>query len=94
MFRAVPKKQKKFNTNSKPLLEVTWEGILCLENTWRMNRHLKSIDVMVSWTGIKIICLVNQSTMTKIVSNLEDNRSFSMKSIEMEFHNHSGIKSF
>ena len=27
--------------------------------------------------------------MTKIVSNLEDDGSFSMKSIEMEFHGHS-----
>ena len=30
--------------------------------------------------------------MTKIVSNLEDDRSFLMKSIEMEFHGRSGIK--
>jgi len=31
--------------------------------------------------------------MTKIVSNPEDGRSFSMKSIEMEFYGHSGIRS-
>ena len=31
--------------------------------------------------------------MTKIVSNPEDDRSFLMKSIEMEFHGHSGIRS-
>ena len=31
--------------------------------------------------------------MTKIVSNLEDDRSFLMKSIEMEFHGHSEIRS-
>ena len=58
-----------------------------------MNRHAKSVDVMVSWAGIKIACLVSQSTMTKIVSNLEDDRSFLMKSIEMEFYGHSGIGS-
>jgi len=29
--------------------------------------------MMVSWAEIKIICLVSQSTMTKIVSNLENN---------------------
>ena len=58
-----------------------------------MNRHAKSVDVMVSWVGIKIACLVSQSTMTKIVSNPEDNRSFSMKSIEMEFHGRSGMGS-
>ena len=31
--------------------------------------------------------------MTKIVSNLENDRSFSMKSIEMEFHDCSEIGS-
>jgi len=31
MSRAVPKDQKKFDTNSEPLLEVIWEGIPCLE---------------------------------------------------------------
>ena len=31
--------------------------------------------------------------MTKIVSNLEDDRSFSIKFIEMEFHSHSGMGS-
>ena len=31
--------------------------------------------------------------MTKIVSNPEDNRSFSMKSIEMEFYSHSEMGS-
>ena len=49
------------------------------------------MDMMVSWAGIKIACLVSWSTMTKIVSNPEDDRSFSMKSIEMEFYGCSGI---
>ena len=49
--------------------------------------------VIVSWAGIKITCLVSQSTITKIVSNLEDDGSFLMKSIEMEFHGHSEIGS-
>ena len=40
------------------------------------------MDMIVSWAGIKIACLVSQLTMTKIVSNPEDDRSFSMKSIE------------
>ena len=31
--------------------------------------------------------------MTKIVSNLEDNGSFLIKSIEMEFYSHSGMGS-
>ena len=58
-----------------------------------MNRCAKSMDVMVPWAGIKITCLVSQLTMTKIVSNLEDDRSFSMKSIEMEFYGRSGMGS-
>ena len=45
-------------------------------------------EVIVSWAGIKIACLVSWLTMTKIVSNLEDDRSFSIKSIEMEFYSH------
>ena len=49
--------------------------------------------MMVSWAGIKIAYLVNWLTMTKIVSNPEDDGSFSMKSIEMEFHGRSGIGS-
>jgi len=32
--------------------------------------------------------------MTKIVLNLKDNESFSIKSIEIEFHNHFGIRSY
>jgi len=58
-----------------------------------MNRHAKSIDVIVSWVRIKIACLVSWLTMTKIVSNLKDNRSFLMKSIEIEFHGLLGIES-
>ena len=49
--------------------------------------------MMVSWAGIKIAYLVSWSTMTKIVSNLENDGSFLIKSIEMEFHSHSGIGS-
>ena len=58
-----------------------------------MNRHAKFMDVMMLWVEIKIVCLVSQSIMTKIVSNLEDNRSFLMKSIEMKFYGHLGIGS-
>ena len=59
-----------------------------------MNRCAKSADVMISWARIKIACLVSQLTMTKIMSNPENDRSFSMKSIEMEFHGCSGIESY
>ena len=59
-----------------------------------MNRHAKSADMIVSWVGIKIACLVSWSTMTKIVSNPEDDRSFLIKSIEMELHGHSEMGSY
>ena len=49
--------------------------------------------MMVSWVGIKIAYLVSQLTMTKIVSNLEDDGSFLIKSIEMEFYGHLEIGS-
>ena len=49
--------------------------------------------MMVSWAEIKIVCLVSQLTMTKMVSNPEDDGSFLMKSIEMEFHSYLEIKS-
>jgi len=58
-----------------------------------MNRRAKSMDVMVPWAGIKVACLVSRLTMTKIVSNLEDDGSFLMKSIEIEFHGCSGMGS-
>ena len=58
-----------------------------------MNRHAKSKDVIVSWAEIKIAYLVSWLTIIKIVSNLKDDRSFLMKSIEIEFHGHSGIGS-
>ena len=59
-----------------------------------MNRHAKSVDMIVSWVEIKIACLVSWSTMTKIVSNPEDDRSFLIKSIEMELHGHSEMGSY
>jgi len=93
MLREVPKEQKKFDINSELLSEITWEGMSCLENTWRTNRYAKSVDMMMSWAKIKIVCLVSQLTMIKIMSNPEDNGSFSMKSIEMEFHGRSEIES-
>ena len=49
--------------------------------------------MMVSWAGMNIAYLVSQLTMIKIVSNPENNRSFPMKSIEMEFYGHLEIGS-
>ena len=67
--------------------------MLYLENIWRTNRCAKSVDVIVSWAGIKIVCLVSWSTMTRIISNLENNRSFLIKSIKIEFYGHLEIES-
>ena len=33
-----------------------------------MNKHAKSVNMIVSWVGIKITYLVSRSTITKIVS--------------------------
>ena len=41
---------------------------------------------MVLCIGIKIAYLVSWLTIIKIVLNLENNRSFLMKSIEIKFH--------
>ena len=50
-------------------------------------------EVMVSCVGMKMLCFDSQSTMTRMVSKLEDGGSFSMKSMEMEFQGRSGIGS-
>ena len=58
-----------------------------------MNRHAKSTDMMMSWAGINITCLISWSTITKMVSNPENDRSFSIKFIEIEFYSCLGIES-
>ena len=93
MSRTFPSKQKKAETNSKHRLEVTCEGMPCLEKTWRMNSLANIGEVMVLMVGIKIDCLVRQSTITSIVSELLDMGNFSMKSMDIEFHGLSGIGS-
>jgi len=40
---------------------------------------------MVSWTEMRIAYLVNWLLITRIVSNLEDDKSFLMKYMEIEF---------
>ena len=47
--------------------------------------------MMMSWTGIKFVCLVSQLTMIKIVSNLENSRNFLIKSIEIELYSCLGL---
>ena len=93
MSRTFPSKWKKAETNSEPQSEVTWEGMPCLEKTWRMNSLANIGDVMVSTVGIEIDCLVRQSMMTNIILELLDMGNFLMKSMDMEFHGLSGIGS-
>ena len=47
----------------------------------------------MSWIEIKITFLVSWLTITKIISNLENNKSILIKSIEMEFDGYLGIES-
>ena len=58
------------------------------------DRYTKSTDIIVLWVAIKITCLVSQLTITKIVSNPDNDGSFSMKSIKIEFHSCSEIESY
>ena len=93
MSRAVPSEWKNEDMNSIPWSEVTCDGTPCFENTWSMNSFASIGAVMVLTVGMSNDCLVKRSTMTRIVSNPEDQGSFSMKSMEMEFHRRSGIGS-
>ena len=49
-----------------------------------MKSYANSVKIVISWTGMKIACLVSQQTVTRILSNLENNKNFLMKYIEME----------
>ena len=52
------------------------------------------LDPQMLYIVIKIACLVSWLIMTKIVLNPENNESFSIKSIEMEFHSHFEMESY
>ena len=49
--------------------------------------------MMVSWVEMNMACFDSRSTITRIVSKPEEEGSFLMKSIEIEFHGRSGIES-
>ena len=93
MSRTFPSEWKKEETNSESRSEVMCKGMPCLEKIWRMNILANIRDVMVLTARIKIDCLVRQSMMTNIMSELLDMGNFSMKSMDIEFHGLSGIKS-
>jgi len=55
-----------------------------------MNNLARPWEVIVLWVRIKIPCLENQSTTRWIAVKPSEGGSCSMKSMEIEFHRHSG----
>src|SRR5260370_38647689 len=90
---SLPRDQKKWETNSEPQLEVTWDGVPCFENTWVRNSWASSGKSMESWVGMKRDCLVGRSTITRMAVFPSDGGSCSMTSMEMDSHGHWGIAS-
>jgi len=66
-------------------LKVIWNKTPYLENTQMANSLASSAEVIVLDVRMKIACLESQLTIIRIVSKLEENESFSMKSINIEF---------
>ena len=93
MSRAFLSEQKKCETNSVLRSDVTCVGMPCLENTWRRKSCASLGKVIVLCVGMNSACFKRWSTMTRIVVKLEDVGSCSIKSMEMEFHGHSGMGS-
>ena len=91
--RVVPREWKKWETNSKPWSDVTWDETLCFDKTWITKRCTSSTEVMVSWVGMNMACFDRWSTIMRMVSKPEKKGSFSIKSIEIEFHGCSRIES-
>ena len=91
MSSALLSVQKKEDTNSELWSDVTCKGTPCLEKTWMMKSLASLAEVMVLCVGMKILCFDSRSTMTRMVSKLEDRGSFSMKFREMEFQGDSRI---
>ena len=93
MSSAFPREQKKWEMNSGPRSEVTCSGMLCLENMCITNSIARSLEVQWMVVGMNMPCLESLSTITRIESQPEDVGRVSMKSIEMEFHRCSEIRS-
>ena len=93
MSKAFPNVWKNDDTNSEPWSKVTCDRTPCFEKTWSTNSWASIGAVMVSTVRTNMDCLVSQSSMTRMVSYPEDEGSFSMKSMEMEFQGNSGTGS-
>ena len=72
MSKAFPNVWKNEDTNSELQSEVTCNGTPCFEKTWSTNNWASMGAVVVSTVRTNIDCLVSRSTMTRIVSCLED----------------------
>jgi len=57
------------------------------------NSLTNSIEVIILNVRMRITCLKSQSTIMKIISKLEEDGSFSIISINIEFHSYSRIES-
>ena len=57
------------------------------------NSCASSCEVIVSWVGMKIACLVSLSMTTKMLVYPDDDGRCSMKSMEIEFQGFSGMGS-
>jgi hypothetical protein len=58
-----------------------------------MNSWVSCGAVILSTVGMNMPCLESRSTMTRIAVCPSDSRMCSMKSMEIEFHRHSGTGS-
>ena len=77
----------------EPQSHVTWDGTLCFENTWRMNRFANCCAVILLTVGMNIPFLESLSTMMRIAEWPSESGNCSIKSMEIEFHGLSGIGS-
>ena len=66
MSRAVPRDQKKCEMNLEPGLHVMWAGMPCFEKMWMTKSQAGSLEVMVLWVAMKMPCLDNWSTTTRM----------------------------
>ena len=66
MSRAMPRDQKKHEMNSEPQLHIMWARTPCFEKMQMTKSQARLLEVMVSWVMMKMPCLDNQSTTTKM----------------------------
>ena len=93
MSSAVPRLQKKWDTNSGPRSDVACARTPCLENTCMTKSEGNCAEVMVSYVRMNIPCLERRSTITRIEVKPNEGGRCSITSIETEFHGCVGIGS-